>query len=59
MPNYIVCHQKRNTPRIDVRICEKKCPEKDDCKAFLDFQRLSLQNPSPRSDSPGVELEAA
>ena len=59
MPNYIVCHQKRNNPRIDIRICEKKCTGKDDCKAYLDFHRLALQNPSAPSDSPAVELEAA
>ncbi len=35
MSDYIVCQKKRNNPRMDVRICEKKCPSKEDCKAFL------------------------
>ena len=25
MPYYIVCQKKRNNPRMDVRICQKKC----------------------------------
>jgi len=35
MTSYIVCQKKRNNPRMDVRICQKKCDMKDGCKEFL------------------------
>jgi hypothetical protein len=35
MTAYIVCQKKRNNPRMDVRICQKKCDMKDGCKEFL------------------------
>ena len=35
MAEFIVCHKKRNTPRINVRICQAKCPQKNECKDFL------------------------
>jgi hypothetical protein len=35
MSFYIVCQKKRNNPRMDVRICQKKCDLKDGCKEFL------------------------
>ena len=61
MPDYIVCQKKRNNPRIDVRICERKCTLKGECKEYLAYHRLAPQGaqPCPRTDSPPVELEAA
>jgi len=35
MTDYIVCHKKRNTPRINIRICRERCPSKMKCKDFL------------------------
>jgi hypothetical protein len=32
MSHYIVCHKKRNNPRMDVRVCEKKCVLREECK---------------------------
>jgi hypothetical protein len=37
MTDYIVCHKKRNSPRLNVRICQEKCPLKDGCKEYLAF----------------------
>jgi len=39
MSFYIVCQKKRNNPRMDVRICEKKCDLKDGCKEFVSFNK--------------------
>ena len=44
MSTYIVCHKKRNNPRIDIRICMKKCDLKDDCKEFQNCQKTIIQN---------------
>ena len=37
MASYILCQRKRNLPRIDVRICEQRCPQRDVCKEFRSF----------------------
>jgi len=44
MTHYIVCHRKRNNPRMDVRICQKKCRSQDDCKEYLSYLKISVQN---------------
>ena len=44
MSTYLVCHKKRNNPRIDIRICMKKCDLKDDCKEFQNCQKTIIQN---------------
>ncbi|MBN2060312.1 MAG: hypothetical protein JW882_07830 [Deltaproteobacteria bacterium] len=46
MPSYIVCQKKRNNPRMDVRICEKKCDQKDTCNEYLSFHKLAHQEGS-------------
>lgn len=46
MADYIFCMRKKNNPRIDVRICQKKCPFKDECPEFLDYQRNSIDQSS-------------
>jgi len=37
LASYILCQRKRNLPRIDVRICEQRCPQRDVCKEFRSF----------------------
>ena len=61
MPDYIVCQRKRNNPRMDVRICERRCPEKEECKEYTAHHRLAPQGAqsSPQADAPPMELEAA
>ena len=38
MSLYIVCQKKRNNPRMDTRICQKKCQLKNECKEYLSIQ---------------------
>jgi len=50
MSFYIVCQKKRNNPRMDVRICQKKCDMKEGCKEFLsncpsETKDLNIQMP--------------
>jgi hypothetical protein len=61
MPEYIVCQKKRNNPRMDVRICEHRCPEKGKCKEYIAHHRIASQadQPSSQADAPPIELEAA
>jgi hypothetical protein len=61
MPDYIVCQRKRNNPRMDVRICERRCPEKGECKEYIAYHPIAPQDtqPPPQADQPPVELKAA
>ncbi len=43
MSEYIVCLRKRNSPRLSIRICQEKCPFKDNCKEYLAYQKMSVQ----------------
>ncbi len=42
MADYIVCRKKRNSPRLNVRICQVKCPLKNDCKEYLAFLKPAV-----------------
>jgi hypothetical protein len=43
MSSYIVCQKKRNNPRMDIRICQKKCELKDECKEYLSSHKIAVQ----------------
>ena len=61
MADYIVCHKKRNAPRINVRICQEKCPLRNDCKEYSSYlMKISVINkPIPVSaEGPPVALAA-
>ena len=61
MSYYIVCQRKRNNPRVDVCICEKKCPLKADCKEYIAYHKIVLQD-KPLDLAPGLtslDLKAA
>ena len=61
MSFYIVCQKKRNNPRMDVRICQKKCDMKDDCEEYLAFHKAAIQNKDIHltAKSQSIELELA
>jgi hypothetical protein len=57
MVDYIVCHKKRNSPRLNVRICEEKCPHKNECKEYLAHLNMLLKQkraPAPSQDFPAL-----
>ena len=55
MPEYIVCQKKRNNPRMDVRICRKKCELKDECTEYQAIHAASAE----KNEMPSVQLQAA
>lgn len=61
MGHYIVCLRKRNNPRMDVRICEKKCPDKDACQEYIAYHKIVEQGEpvSPPAESQSANLRAA
>ena len=60
MSDYIVCHRKRNSPRLNVRICQERCAYKSDCKEYLAYIRLPInQKPlSLSTEVPHMDLVA-
>lgn len=42
MSTYIVCQMKRNNPRMDIRICERKCEDKGECQAYLAHKEIVI-----------------
>jgi hypothetical protein len=46
MADYLFCPRKKSTPRIDVRICQNKCPYKEECKEYLAYRRCSEEQSS-------------
>ncbi len=59
MPVYIVCHKKRNNPRVDVRICELKCQVKEGCTEFASHRNTPSEKDGAEPESGSVRLEAA
>lgn len=59
MPVYIVCHKKRNNPRVDVRICEIRCHLKEGCTEFAPHRNASNEQDSADPESGSVGLKAA
>ena len=53
MTCYIVCHRKSSNPRVDVRICQKKCKAKEDCKGYIAYATCVDQAKVP--DQTGAE----
>ena len=41
---YLCCQKKRNNPRLDIRICTKKCSLKDDCEKYLKMKEEGDEN---------------
>jgi hypothetical protein len=60
MADYIVCHKKRNAPRINVRICQEKCPLKNECQEYSGYLKVSaIHKPIPVSaEIPPLALAA-
>ncbi len=59
MSHYIVCQKKRNNPRMDIRICQKKCDLKEDCTEYIAHTRVLAQseNVSSYAKSQAVALQ--
>jgi len=57
--SYIVCQKKSSNPRVDIRICEKKCDMKNDCEEYISATG-SLDISIPISEElPPIQQEAA
>ena len=60
MTAYIVCQKKRNAPRMNVQVCQKKCSSKQECKEYLSYLKVLVkQNEVPLSpESTSLEMSA-
>jgi hypothetical protein len=59
--DYITCESRKNAPKINVLICEKKCQEAKTCKAYLNYLQIQSvsaalnRTPSEREDLPAAD----
>ena len=42
--DYITCEKRKNAPKINVLICEKKCQEAKTCKGYLNYLQIHSVN---------------
>lgn len=61
MSYYIVCQKKRNNPRMDIRICNKKCDMKDECPEYKALCKILSQNDTviQSHELESIQMEAA
>ncbi len=52
---YITCEQRKNAPKINVIICEKKCVHAKTCTAYLSYLKTVAQNDSLGENKPEAE----
>ena len=38
--DYITCETRKNAPKINVLICEKKCQQATTCKPYLNYLKV-------------------
>ena len=53
--NYITCEKRRNAPKINVLICEKKCEHAKTCKPYLSYLKEQSSNISTGECAPAGE----
>ena len=59
--DYITCESRKNAPKINVLICEKKCQEAKTCKAYLNYLQIQSVssalngNPPEKEDLPAAD----
>jgi hypothetical protein len=42
---YVICHNRRNAPRISVQVCERACRCKDTCEEYRFYVRSHEKRP--------------
>ncbi|MBU2550997.1 MAG: hypothetical protein KKB20_21480 [Proteobacteria bacterium] len=57
MAEYVYCQKKANKPRMDVRVCLAKCPDREPCPELTAFSRANGQD--FRLERPASRAEAA
>lgn len=53
--NYITCEKRRNAPKINVLICEKKCEHAKTCNPYLNYLQEQSSKLSISECNPEVE----
>lgn len=60
--DYITCDRRKNSPQINVLICEKKCQHRNTCSTYLSYAKVkslaaSLSSGAGRTDGLQVMQE--
>jgi hypothetical protein len=52
--DYITCDRRKNSPQINVLICEKKCPHRTTCSTYLSYAKVKSLAPSLSNGAAGT-----
>lgn len=58
MADYIYCLKKSNKPRMDIRVCQAKCPDRENCPDLADFLRNAKLPYIPKEEVSSVRAAA-
>ncbi|MBW1823335.1 MAG: hypothetical protein JRI87_02040 [Deltaproteobacteria bacterium] len=53
--DYITCARRKNAPKLNVLICEKKCEHAETCKPYLNYLQEQSSKASLSECNPEVE----
>ena len=53
--DYITCERRKNAPKLNVLICEKKCKYAETCKSYLNYLQAQSSKASINKCNPEVE----
>jgi hypothetical protein len=53
--DYITCERRKNAPKLNVLICEKKCEHAETCKSYLNYLQAHSSSASLSACKPEVE----
>jgi len=53
--DYITCEKRKNSPKINVLICEKKCEHAKTCESYLNYLKAQSSKASTSECAPAEE----
>ncbi len=53
--DYITCDRRKNSPQINVLICEKKCQHRNTCSTYLSYAKVKSLAASLSSGAGGTD----
>ncbi len=53
--DYITCEKRKNAPKINVLICEKKCEHAETCKPYLNYLKVKSVTAPTNECAPAEE----
>jgi len=53
--DYVTCEKRKNSPQINVLICERKCQHRTTCSTYLSYAKLKSLTASLSNSTTGTD----